>query len=151
MSFNEITDQPKSVVRRNMAGSMGRVNKNARRLSERCDHMLEFQEKKCPNNAKASVRTGLPTSDRTEQDSVLRRVASFGWVGLDVSCLFFRGQPRQIPDALSFALPKRILRCTDGREVLGGPDFPRSWWKEVRDTSRSDGCQSTRPDPALFC
>ena len=35
--------------------------------------------------------------------------------------------------------------------VSGLLDYPRSWWKEFRQTLRSDGWQSPRLDPAFFC
>ena len=35
--------------------------------------------------------------------------------------------------------------------VIGLPDSPRGWWKELRDTLEGDSWNSLKLDPAFFC
>ena len=71
----------------------------------------------CLDNAQGLVRTDAPTLHRTAVSVFLQLVSSMGWCrslrGVDVSCAFLRGKPREVKDPLFFEPPSRGL---PGRE-----------------------------------
>ena len=78
--------------------------------------------------------------------------------GVDVSCAFLLGKPREVKDPLFFEPPSRglpgieegaLIEIVNG--VFGLPDSPSGWWKELRDTLQGDSWTSLKLDPAFFC
>ena len=89
-------------------------------------------------------------------------VLSMGWsrslTGVDVSCAFPRGKPREVEELLFFEPPSRglpglvkgaLIEIVKG--VLGLSDSPRGWWKELRHTLHGDSWTSLKLDPTFFC
>ena len=85
-----------------------------------------------------------------------------GWCrslkGVDVSCAFLRGKPREVEEPLFFEPPSRGLPGIERgalieivKGVFGLPDSPWGWWKELRDTLQGDSWKSLKLDPAVFC
>ena len=85
-----------------------------------------------------------------------------GWcrslTGVDVSCAFLRGKPREVKEPLFFEPPLRSLPFVENgalieifKGVFGLPDSHRGWWKELRDTLQRDSLKSLKVDPAFFC
>ena len=115
-----------------------------------------------PGQAQGLVRTDDPTVHRTAESVFLQLVSSMGWCrslrGVNVSCAFQRGQPREGGDPLFFEPPSRDLAGIEtealieiAKGVFGLPDSPRGWWKELRDTLQGDSWTSLKLDPAFFC
>ena len=124
---------------------------------------LVVEGQHCADNAQGLVRTNAPTAHRTAVSIFLQIVSSMGWCrslrGVDVSCAFLRGKPREVEDPLFFKPPSRgspgiekgaLIESVKG--VLGLPDSPRGWWKELRDTlQETDGNLSNWTLPFSAC
>ena len=128
--------------------------KNTTQESPAQDPRLVIQGQHCPDNAQGLVRTDAPTAHRTAVSVFFRLVSSMEWSrslrGVDVSCAFLRGKPREVEDPLFFEPPSRgLLGIERGtlieivKGVFGLPDSPCGWRKELRDTLQGD--------PAFFC
>ena len=85
-----------------------------------------------------------------------------GWcrslTGVDVSCAFLRGKPREVQEPLFFEPPSRGLPGIEKdalieivKGVFGLPDSPRGWWKELCETLQEDSWTSLKLDRAFFC
>ena len=65
----------------------------------------------CPDNAQGLVRTDASTVHRTAVSVFLQIVSSMGWCrslrGVDVSCAYLRGNPREVEEPLFFEPPSR--------------------------------------------
>ena len=74
---------------------------------------LVIQGQHCRDNAQGLVRTDAPTVHRTAVSVFLPVVASMGWCrsprGVDVSCAFPPGKPREIQEPLFSEPPARGL------------------------------------------
>ena len=74
---------------------------------------LVVQGQHCPDNAQGLVIIDAPTVHRTKVSVFLQLVSSMGWCrslrGVDVSCAFLRGKPREVEDPLLFEPPSRGL------------------------------------------
>ena len=84
---------------------------------------LVIQGQHCPDNAQGFVRTDAPTVNRTAVSVFLQLVSSMGWCrslrGVDVSCAFLRGKPREVEEPLFFEPPSRGPLTWNRERCLG--------------------------------
>ena len=108
---------------------------------------LVIQGQHCPDTAQGWVRTSAPTVRQTTVSLFLQLVSSMEWCrslrGVDVSCAFPRGKPRDVEEAWFFEPPSRGLTGIEKGaliEIVKGvfelPDPHRGSWKELRDSLR---------------
>ena len=131
-------------------------------LLVRAKARLVIQGQHCPANALGPVRTDAPTVHRIAVSVFFQQFSSMGWCrslrGVDVSCAFLRGKPRQVEEPLFLEPPVRGLLGVEKsafieivKGVFGLSDPYRGWWKELRDTLLGDSWNSLKLDPAFFC
>ena len=77
--------------------------------------------------------------------------------GVDVSCAFLRGKPREVEDPLFFEPPSRGLHGIEkaalvgiAKVVFGLPESPHGWWKELRDTHPRRLLEMSQTGPCLL-
>ena len=100
-----------------------------------------------------------PTVHRTAVSVFLQHGFINGMVspGVDVSCAFLRGKPREVEDPLFFepftwlAWSRERSFDRDCERCFRIARFSRGWWRELRDTLQGDSWTSLKLDPAFFC